>query len=160
MFFLLQVGEDAGSCLRVISNEGNRYNRALMGYVLQPNCRVLLVTDGVGRVMARSVVRLLVRSDTREPIIFADPMFFTLGFSYELQAELLYQARLLQEHMQVWRAPPPTSAQRHNPTAPLPNIFGDLMLYQARLMQGPDPSPSPPPPKGQPPRRRPRFSKA
>jgi len=98
---LFMVGEDAGSCLRVISNEGNRYNRALMGYVLQPNCRVLVVTDSVGRVMARSLVRLLVRSDTREPIIFADPMFFTLGFSYELQAELLFQARLLQEHMQV-----------------------------------------------------------
>ena len=98
---LFMVGEDAGSCLRVISNEGNRYNRALMGYVLQPNCRVLVVTDSVSRVMARSVVRLLVRSDTREPIIFADPMFFTLGFSYELQAELLYQARQLQEHMQV-----------------------------------------------------------
>lgn len=34
-------------------------------------------------------------------IIFADPMFFTLGFNYELQAELLYQRGLLQEHMQV-----------------------------------------------------------
>jgi len=98
---LFMVGEDAGSCLRVISSEGSRYNKALMGYVLQSHVRVLVVTDNVGRVMARSVIRLLLRSDTREPVIFADPMFFTLGFSYELQAELLYQARALQEHMGV-----------------------------------------------------------
>ena len=32
----------AGSCLRIISNEGNKYNRALMGYVLQSHVRVAL----------------------------------------------------------------------------------------------------------------------
>ena len=32
---LFMLGEDAGSCLRIISNDGNKYNRALMGYVLQ-----------------------------------------------------------------------------------------------------------------------------
>jgi hypothetical protein len=33
---LFMLGEDAGSCLRIISaREGNRYNRALLGYVLQ-----------------------------------------------------------------------------------------------------------------------------
>lgn len=40
-----------------------------MGYVLQPNVRVLAVADAVGRVMARSIVRLLLRSDTREPVL-------------------------------------------------------------------------------------------
>ena len=54
---LFMVGEDAGSCLRIISNEGNRYNRALLGYVLQSHVRALVVYDGVGRVMARSVIR-------------------------------------------------------------------------------------------------------
>ena len=53
---LFMVGEDAGSCLRVISSEGSRYNKALMGYVLQSHVRVLVVTDNVGRVMARTVV--------------------------------------------------------------------------------------------------------
>jgi len=43
------VGEDAGSCLRIISSDGNKYNRALMGYVLQTNCRVLVITDAVVR---------------------------------------------------------------------------------------------------------------
>ena len=61
---LFMVGEDAGSCLRIISNEGNRYNRALLGYVLQSHVRALVVYDGVGRVMARSVIRLVLRSDT------------------------------------------------------------------------------------------------
>ena len=51
---LFMLGEDAGSCLRIISNEGNKYNRALMGYVLQSHVRALVVFDAVGRVMVRA----------------------------------------------------------------------------------------------------------
>lgn len=98
---LFMLGEDAGSCLRVISNDGNKYNRALMGYVLQSHVRALVVTDPVGRVMCRSLIRLVLRSDTLSPVIFCDPMFFTVGYSRELQADLLEQARRLQEHMQI-----------------------------------------------------------
>ena len=98
---LFMLGEDAGSCLRIISNEGNRYNRALMGYVLQSHVRALVLTDNTGRVLVRSLIRLVVRSDTMTPVIFCDPMFFTLGYSKELQRELLYQAKLLEEHMQI-----------------------------------------------------------
>ena len=98
---LFMLGEDAGSCLRIISNDGNKYNRALMGYVLQSHVRALVVTDAVGRVMVRSLIRLVLRSDTLTPVIFCDPMFFTLGFQRDLQRELLAQARELGEHMQV-----------------------------------------------------------
>jgi len=98
---LFMLGEDAGSCLRVISNDGNKYNRALMGYVLQSHVRALVVTDAVGRVMCRSLIRLVLRSDTLTPVIFCDPMFFTIGYSRELQGELLLQARRLEEHMQI-----------------------------------------------------------
>jgi len=98
---LFMLGEDAGSCLRVISNDGNKYNRALMGYVLQSHVRALVVTDAVGRVMCRSLIRLVLRSDTLTPVIFCDPMFFTIGYSRELQRELLEQARRLEAHMQI-----------------------------------------------------------
>jgi len=98
---LFMVGEDAGSCLRIISNEGNRYNRALLGYVLQSHVRALVVYDGVGRVMARSVIRLVLRSDTLTPVIFCDPMFFTLGYDRSLQLELLRQANELAVHMHI-----------------------------------------------------------
>ena len=90
------LGEDAGSCLRIISNEGNRYNRALMGYVLQSHVRALVVLDAAGRVLARSLIRLLLRSDTLTPVIFCDPMFFTTDYSEELQHNLLKQARTLE----------------------------------------------------------------
>ena len=65
--------------------------------MLQSHVRALVVYDGVGRVMARSVIRLVLRSDTLTPVIFCDPMFFTLGYSRELQRELLVQARMLEE---------------------------------------------------------------
>ena len=65
---LFMLGEDAGSCLRIISNDGNKYNRALMGYVLQSHVRALVVTDPVGRVMCRSLIRLVLRSDTLSPV--------------------------------------------------------------------------------------------
>lgn len=66
-------------------------SQALLGYVLQSHVRALLVTDASGMVLVRSVIRLLLRSDTLTPIIFCDPMFFTLGYSKDLQRELLYQ---------------------------------------------------------------------
>jgi len=98
---LFMLGEDASSCLRITSKDGNRYNKALMGYVLQSHVRALVVTDSTGMVLVRSLIRLVLRSDTLTPIIFCDPMFFTLGYSKELQRELLFQARVLEEHMQV-----------------------------------------------------------
>jgi len=98
---LFMLGEDAGSCLRIISNDGNKYNRALMGYVLQSHVRALVLTDAVGRVMVRSLIRLVLRSDTMTPVIFCDPMFFTTGYSRELQRELLAQARELAAWMQI-----------------------------------------------------------
>ena len=93
---LFMLGEDAGSCLRIISNEGNRYNCALMGYVLQSHVRALVVLDAAGRVRARSLIRLLIRSDTLTPVIFCDPMFFTTDYSEELQLNLLKQARVFE----------------------------------------------------------------
>jgi len=60
MRVLFTLGEDAGSCLRITGNEGNKYNRALMSYVLQSTVRALVVRNEEGRVLARSLVRLLV----------------------------------------------------------------------------------------------------
>ena len=96
-----------------------------MGYVLQSHVRALVVTDAVGRVMVRSIIRLVLRSDSLTPVVlcdhtravhyphrapylgalliwctvcgaqvvFCDPMFFTLGYSAELQRELLAQVQ-------------------------------------------------------------------
>ena len=52
-------------------------------------------------VQVRSLIRLVLRSDTLTPVIFCDPMFFTIGYSRELQLELLAQARRLEEQMQI-----------------------------------------------------------
>lgn len=73
-------------------------SQALMGYVLQSHVRALAVMDSVGMVLVRSVVRLVLRSDSMTPVIFCDPMFFTLGYSKELQRVLLYQVRKCCSH--------------------------------------------------------------
>ena len=39
------------------------------------------------------LVRLVLRSDTLTPVIFCDPMFFTLGYDRSLQLELLRQVK-------------------------------------------------------------------
>ena len=70
---LFSLGEDAGSCLRIVSSEGNRYNRALVGLVLQSHVRVLLVRGSNGGVLARCLVRLLLRSDSLTPALYLDP---------------------------------------------------------------------------------------
>ncbi len=62
---LFMLGEDAGSCLRIISSEGNRYNKALLGYVLQSHVRALVVCDDTGRV--RAAARVPVHPARRHP---------------------------------------------------------------------------------------------
>jgi len=99
---LFMIGEDAGSCLRVIGTLKNKFNRALMGYCLQSHVRVLVVFDSVKRVLARSLIRLLVRSDTREPVIYCDALFFVSGGGTKtLLAEIREQATALAVHMQI-----------------------------------------------------------
>ena len=39
------------------------------------------------------LIRLVLRSDTLTPVIFCDPMFFTLGYDRSLQLELLRQVK-------------------------------------------------------------------
>lgn len=63
--------------------------------------RALVVTDAAGRVMCRSLIRLVLRSDTFTPVVFCDPMFFTTGYSRELQLQLLLQAKELEAHMGI-----------------------------------------------------------
>ena len=46
---------------------------------MQSHVRALVVTDAVGRVMVRSLIRLVLRSDDLSPLVFCDPMFFTEG---------------------------------------------------------------------------------
>ena len=104
MKVLFMLGEDAGSCLRIISNDGNKYNKALMGYVLQSHVRALVVrSDGPdgGRILARSLVRLVLRSDTLTPIIFCDPIFFSKQYSKGVHSRLLEQAKELERYVGV-----------------------------------------------------------
>ena len=91
---LFSLGEDAGSCLRIVSNDGNRYNRALVGLVLQSHARALVVRGPDGGVLARCLVRLLLRSDSLTPVLCRDPnctpQTYTQAATQCAQAAALY----------------------------------------------------------------------
>lgn len=74
-----------------------------MGYALQSHVRALIVTDeAAGTVLARSLIRLLVRSDSRQPVIYCDALFFTSGgYRQPLWAEIMRQAEALKAHMGI-----------------------------------------------------------
>ena len=55
---LFGLGEEAGSCLRIVSSDGNTYNRALMGYVVQSHVRALVVFDATERLLRGTQDRL------------------------------------------------------------------------------------------------------
>ena len=59
------------SCMR-IDKQCVRENRALLGYLMQGNVRLLLVRDADGRTLVRAVARLLARGDTGDPVVFLD----------------------------------------------------------------------------------------
>ena len=43
-----------------------------------------------------SIIQLLLRSDSRTPVIYCDPIFFAREYTSELRADLLAQARALE----------------------------------------------------------------
>lgn len=80
---------------------GNRFNRALMGYALQSHVRALVVMDSTRRVLARSIIRLLIRSDSLEPVIYCDSLFFAAGFDQGLWKQIILDQRSLRVHMDI-----------------------------------------------------------
>jgi hypothetical protein len=57
-------------------------------------------------VLARSLIRLVIRSDSFEPVIYCDALFFHNGYSPDLWRDIASQAEALGAHMKVQaRAP-------------------------------------------------------
>ncbi|NGX57425.1 MAG: hypothetical protein K940chlam3_00316 [Chlamydiae bacterium] len=73
--------EVAGSCQRV--NGFSKYNKALMGYVQDGKHRVLAIKDSTGRIIGRSILRLLL-NEKNEPVLFFERVYPTnLSFQYQ-----------------------------------------------------------------------------
>ena len=77
----------ARSVIRLVLRSDTPVSRLYLAYI-SPISRLYLI-------------RLVLRSDTLTPVIFCDPMFFTLGYDRSLQLELLRQANELAVHMHI-----------------------------------------------------------
>jgi hypothetical protein len=75
----------------------------------------------VRSVLARSLIRLLVRSDTREPVVYCDALFFaSTSAGPQLLPQIVAQAEALAAHMQV----PVVHACSTLPAAPVNEAAG------------------------------------
>eukprot|EP01038_Epipyxis_sp_PR26KG_P004544 gene4544-6415_t len=65
------MGEDSLTCLSIRARQKGS-NRGLLSILLNGNCRVIGVKDLSGRLVARSLVRLLIDEDTNRPVLYVE----------------------------------------------------------------------------------------
>lgn len=67
----LMIGEDTHTCMTIRARQ-KATNRGLLSIMLNGSCRILGVKDSAGRLLSRSIVRLLLDEDTRQPVLFVE----------------------------------------------------------------------------------------
>jgi len=67
----MMLGEDTHTCMTIRSRQKGT-NRGLLSILLNGSCRIVGVKDSAGRLLSRSIVRLLVDELTSRPVLFVD----------------------------------------------------------------------------------------
>jgi hypothetical protein len=84
--------EVVGSCQN-IHQIAAKYNQCLMSYVLDPKNRLLAIKDETGKIKARSIVRLLMNAETKEPVLFLERIYPAIH-SPELELAIVTMAKI------------------------------------------------------------------
>jgi len=67
----MMIGEDTHTCMTIRSRQKGT-NRGLLSILLNGSCRIVGIKDSAGRLLSRSIVRLLVDELTSRPVLFVD----------------------------------------------------------------------------------------
>mmetsp|Transcript_2833 Transcript_2833/g.4046 ORF Transcript_2833/g.4046 Transcript_2833/m.4046 type:complete len:722 (+) Transcript_2833:84-2249(+) len=95
-----RMGEDTRSCMS-IRQSCSHQNRALLGYLLQGNTRLLTVKSKEGKVTGRAILRLLLRSDTKAPVLFQDKIYTSGHLTDHLVGEIQGMAKEISKKLQL-----------------------------------------------------------
>eukprot|EP00752_Nemacystus_decipiens_P004033 g3692.t1 len=106
---MFRMGEDTRSCMG-IQRACIKTNRGLLGYVIQGNVRFVGVQSSNsssnanskgGRMDARAVLRLLVRSDNKEAVLFMDKIYFSSNQDATLEQQVVEEAKSVSEALGI-----------------------------------------------------------
>ncbi|CAM9187780.1 unnamed protein product [Scytosiphon promiscuus] len=98
---IFRMGEDTRSCMG-IQRACIKTNRGLLGYLIQGNVRFVGVQSSMGgRMDARAVLRLLVRSDTKEAVLFMDKIYYSSNRDATLERKVLEQAKSVSDDLGI-----------------------------------------------------------
>jgi hypothetical protein len=74
---LFMLGEDCNTCMSIRARQKGT-NRGLLSILLQGNIRVVGAKDSSGRLVTRSVVRLVLDDATKMPVLYVDTPYGNL----------------------------------------------------------------------------------
>eukprot|EP00903_Cladosiphon_okamuranus_P006600 g6447.t1 len=100
---IFRMGEDTRSCMG-IQRACIKTNRGLLGYLIQGNVRFVGVQSSSskgGRMDARAVLRLLVRSDNKEAVLFLDKIYFSSNRDATLEKQVVEEAESVSEALGI-----------------------------------------------------------
>ncbi|CAM9888920.1 unnamed protein product [Ectocarpus sp. 6 AP-2014] len=90
---IFRMGEDTRSCMG-IQRSCIKTNRGLLGYLIQGNVRFVGVqSTRDGRMDARAVLRMLVRSDNKEAVLFMDKIYYSSNRDASLERQVIEEAK-------------------------------------------------------------------
>lgn len=73
----LSGSEVVGSCQGVDANP--ELSKSLLGYVVDGKIRMIAIKDGSGRIVARSIIKLLWDNEQKKPVLFLEPSYANNG---------------------------------------------------------------------------------
>ncbi|CAM9675490.1 unnamed protein product [Choristocarpus tenellus] len=97
---IFRMGEDTRSCMG-IRPACSVQNKALLGYLLQGNVRLVGVQSAHGRMEARAVLRLLLRSDDMTPALYMDKIYYASHPDSALEEQVLLEAESISKALHV-----------------------------------------------------------
>eukprot|EP00903_Cladosiphon_okamuranus_P013411 g12496.t1 len=89
---IFRMGDDTRSCMG-IRRSCSAQNRALLGYLVQGNVRLVGVQSESGRMEARAVLRLLLRHDNMAPVLFMDSVYYASNPDSSLEDQVVAEAQ-------------------------------------------------------------------
>ena len=95
---LFLCGTDVdGSCQDVFGSP--ELNKCLMGYVMNGQCRLLAIKNDKGRIVARSIIKLLSVEGQPKPVLFMEKVYFMAEESDDNKQDLIALAEKRAEEM-------------------------------------------------------------
>jgi chromosome condensin MukBEF MukE localization factor len=117
--YLLCGTEVIGSCQSITA--GAQTNKCLLGYLLDGKNRIVVIKDAEGKIVTRSVVRILWDDTANIPVLFQERAYSSARSDFELEELIYKEAKVMAGTLHI-----PYASFKERPKNPLSSLGGPV----------------------------------